>query len=259
MDTNRDLCEPTAAPVVRIAVPLLRDSIPLPTAPAEVRAPVPAVRAARSPLPAGFMLQYFAPFCYSPRGTSTVASRSRQLRDAVKRSDSSTLTQLAEHTVVIAKLLAPEFLEGDFALIPAPAHLPYRTLGPPTPAEVLCRALHRAGVGTIVWPALYRRTAIAKSAWSRPASRPDFLEHFASLRLNSLTPPTRHLLLVDDFVTRGRTLLAAAAVLHRAFPRAHIRALPLIRTEGISSDIDAIATPVTGIVRYVAGDALRSP
>jgi hypothetical protein len=66
-------------------------------------------------------------------------------------------------------------------------------------------------------------------------------------------------LLVDDFVTRGRTLLASAAVLQRAFPRVQLQALALIRTEGVSSDIDAIAAPVIGVIRYVVGDAFRSP
>ncbi|MGD0494060.1 MAG: phosphoribosyltransferase [Steroidobacteraceae bacterium] len=177
----------------------------------------------------------------------------------MKRSDPRTLTQCAASAALIAKLVAPDLLEGDFALIPVPGHLPPLALGPPTPAESIAHALQRAGIGTVFWPALYRRTALAKSAWSRPASRPDFWEHVASLRLNTLTPPARRLLLVDDVVTRGRTLLAAAAVLHRAFPRAPIQALALIRTEGVSADIDAIAAPVTGVIRYVVGDAFRSP
>lgn len=258
METDSDLCETTAPPVVRTATPPSTETAS-PSVTAAPAATPQTSRPFRSPIPAGYTLQYFAPFCYSPRGTSPIALRSRELRDAVKRSDSSTLAYLTESTVTLAKLLAPDLLDGDLAVIPVPAHLPQLTLAPATPAQVLARALHRAGVGTIVWPALYRRCAIAKSAWSRPSSRPDFLEHYASLRLNSHTPPTRHLLLVDDFVTRGRTLLAAAAVLHRAFPRARIQALALIRTEGVSSDIDAIAAPVKGVIRYVVGDAYRSP
>jgi hypothetical protein len=259
METEIDFGETTAPSVVR-TVPPSSSATALPSiTPARASAPTQTSRPFRSPIPAGYTLQYFAPFCYSPHGTSPIARRSRELRDAVKRSDPLALAGCAESAATIAKLLVPHLLDADHALIPIPAHLPQLTLGPPAPAESIARALHRAGFGTCIWPALYRRFAIAKSAWSRPSSRPDFLEHYASLRLNSLTPPTRRLLLVDDFVTRGRTLLAAAAVLHRAFPRAHIEALALIRAEGVSGDIDAIAAPVNGVIRYVVGDAFRSP
>ncbi len=232
---------------------------PIPV-PASSRAPPPRTpHPFRSPIPPGYTLRYFAPFCYSPRGASPSALRSRELRDAVKRSDSSTLAALAESTVTLARLLSPDLLEGNLAVIPVPPHLPQLTQGPPTPAQILARELHRVGIGTALWPVLYRRSAIAKSAWSRPSSRPDFVEHCQSLRVAHLPPPAERLLLVDDVITRGRTLLAAAAVLHRAHPRARLQALALLRTEGMSGDIDAIAAPVAGVIRYVVGDAFRSP
>lgn len=175
----------------------------------------------------------------------------------MKHSHSVTLAECATAAVAIAKLVAPDLLDLDIALVPVPAHQPPTTLGPLTPSEAVALALYRAGFGTTIWPAIYRQTAVRKSAWSRPSCRPAFLEHYASLRLRDRTLPTRRLLLVDDFIVRGRTLLASAAVLQRAFRHAHIQALPLIRTE--SADIDAIAAPVTGVIRYTAGDAFRSP
>lgn len=256
METDTDLCKPTPQPGVQDSAAALPRAAPnsAPSSPA-----LAPPRPFRSPLPAGYMLRYFSPFCYSPRGVSPTASLSREFRDAVKRCHPVTLTECARATAAIAKLIAPDLLDLDLALVPVPGHLPPTILGPPTPSEAIAQALYRAGFGAIVWPALYRQTAVAKNAWSRPSSRPDFLEQFASLRLRDRAPPTHRFLLVDDFVARGRTLLASAAVLQRAFPRAHIQALPLIRTEGISSDIDAIAAPVTGVIRYVVGDAFRSP
>jgi hypothetical protein len=260
METDSDLCErPDFALELPVTTPASPQcsllSIPLSPVGSPPRAPHPF----RSPIPTGYTLQYFSPFCYSPRGRSPIALRSRELLAAVKRSDSSTLAYLAKSTVTLAELLTPDLLMGDLALIPLPPHQPQLTLGLPTAAQALAHELHRGGVGTVVWPTLYRRTAIAKSAWSRPSSRPDFQQHVQSLRLASLTLPAQRLLLIDDVVTRGRTLLSAAATLHRAFPRAHIQALALIRTEGVSSDIDAIAAPVNGVIRYVVGDAFRSP
>ena len=122
------------------------------------------------------------------------------------------------------------------------------------------RQLHRrAGHGKIVWPALRRVRAIPKSAWVRPGSRPEFLERYTSLELIDHDPPASRLILVDDFVTRGRTLLAAATVLHQAVPSAHLRAFALVRTEGLVPDIAAITAPTIGAIRYLGGDAFRSP
>jgi len=53
--------------------------------------------------------------------------------------------------------------------------------------------------------------------------------------------------------------MAAAAVLYQAIPRAHIRAFALIRTEGLAPDIDSITAPTLGVIRYLGGDAFRSP
>jgi hypothetical protein len=106
---------------------------------------------------------------------------------------------------------------------------------------------------------------VPKSAWSRPGSRPEFLEHYDSLELANWADLANHqpialrFLLVDDFVTRGRTLLAAAAVLYRAFPRGRMRAFALVRTEGLAADIAAITCPTTGVIRYLGGDAFPSP
>jgi phosphoribosylpyrophosphate synthetase len=67
------------------------------------------------------------------------------------------------------------------------------------------------------------------------------------------------LLLIDDVVTRGRTLLAAAMRLHEAFPQARISAFALLRTLGFAVDLDALLEPCVGRVRWRAGDAYRNP
>jgi hypothetical protein len=65
--------------------------------------------------------------------------------------------------------------------------------------------------------------------------------------------------LVDDFITLGRTLLAAAAVLHNTLPSAHVRGFAFVRTEGLRPDIRALTDPIVGVIRYSGGDAFRSP
>jgi hypothetical protein len=212
------------------------------------------------PLPPGYQLPFFAPFCYSPYGTSLLAERSRHLRDQVKRADPRTLAHCAARVAqMIDSQVAPDFLNSDVALVPVPRCIPCDARNPISAPVAITRALRAAGLGGFIWPALRRWRAVPKSSWSRPGSRPEFLDHYTSFELLDHEPPADRFLLVDDFITRGRTIMAAAAVLYQAIPRAHIRAFALICTEGLAPDIFAITTPTVGIVRHLGGDAFRSP
>jgi predicted amidophosphoribosyltransferase len=212
------------------------------------------------PLPAGFRLPFLAPYCYSPRGTSPLAEKSRHLRDLIKRADSATLAHCAGRIATIIDAgTVRDFLGPDLVLVPVPRRVAYDPRDPRCAPEAIARALHAAGHGKIVWPALRRSRTIPKSAWVRPGSRPEFYQHYSSLELADHEPAALQFLLVDDFVTRGRTLLAAAAVLYQAVPRAHLRAFALVRTEGLAPDIAAITAPTIGSIRYLGGDAFRSP
>jgi hypothetical protein len=212
-----------------------------------------------APLPVGFTLPFFAPFCYSPRGESPLAQKSRRLRDLVKRGDAATLSSCASIVAtVLDSEIARDFFNPSVLLIPVPPSGP-RPTDRATVPEAIARNLHRARLGAAVWPVLRRHRPIAKSAWCRPAFRPEFLEHCASLELTDSEWPTDRLTLIDDFITRGRTLLSAAAVLHRSLPGAHIRAFALVRTDGLHDDIAAITDPTLGVIRYLGDDAFRSP
>jgi predicted amidophosphoribosyltransferase len=217
----------------------------------------------RAPIPSaagGLQAAVPRPYCYSPRGTSPLAEKSRHLRDLIKRADSAMLAHCVTHIATIIDAgTVRDFLRPDLVLVPVPRRVAYDLRDPRSAPEAIARALHAAGHGKIVWPALRRVRTIPKSAWSRAGSRPEFLEHYTSLELIDHEPPARRLLLVDDFVTRGRTLLAAAAVLRQAVPSAHLRAFALVRTEGLVPDIAAITAPTIGTIRYLGGDAFRSP
>ena len=73
--------------------------------------------------------------------------------------------------------------------------------------------------------------------------------HGAELRLT----------LVDDVITRGRTLLAAAGRLREAFPEAQVRAFALLRTLAPEESLRRILDPCEGEVRWLSGDARRRP
>jgi orotate phosphoribosyltransferase-like protein len=65
--------------------------------------------------------------------------------------------------------------------------------------------------------------------------------------------------IVDDVITKGRTLLAAAARVREALPDAQIRAFALLRTMALVSDLTNLLDPCRGEIRWMRGDARRIP
>ncbi|MBS0380680.1 MAG: hypothetical protein JSS29_19530 [Proteobacteria bacterium] len=101
--------------------------------------------------------------------------------------------------------------------------------------------------------------AVPKSAFAERGHRPELEVHRESLTVVSRLPPTPAILLVDDFVTKGRTLLAAAQVLAQAIPGVTIRAFAVVRTMGLVPEVERIQWPVVGEIRLDNGDAVRDP
>jgi hypothetical protein len=90
--------------------------------------------------------------------------------------------------------------------------------------------------------------------------RPTVAAHYASFGLQS--PPEQapvSILLVDDVITKGRTLLAAATRVQEAFPGTPIRAFALLRTLGMVAEVERLLDPCVGRIRWRAGDAHRAP
>jgi predicted amidophosphoribosyltransferase len=203
---------------------------------------------------------YAAGYAYSPRGNSEVSQRSRQLRDLVKGANPQTLPQIAARVSQWAAAREfPGFFGPQTTLVPVPARAPRRDPDALWVPERICLALHAAGLGREVWPALQRTVAVPKSAFAARGERPELQVHMESLAVTSHVPPTPRILLVDDFVTKGRTLLAAAKVLDAAMPALEIRAFAVVRTMGLVPDVEQIRWPVVGEIRLEDGDAVREP
>ena len=67
------------------------------------------------------------------------------------------------------------------------------------------------------------------------------------------------LCLVDDVITKGATMLAAASRLAEMYPRATIVAFALVRTLGFVDDIDRIVEPAVGSITFRGDEAVREP
>lgn len=204
-------------------------------------------------------LAYCAPLVYSPRGESGVAKQSRVLRDAIKAGDKQLIPAIAQH---VSQLVSAGYFAGffgdDVTLVPVPKSAPMRagTLWVPL---MIAQALKEVGLAGAVWPCLVREKAIQKSAWAGPGERPGVAAHIDSLRIDSIIPPTSRILLVDDFVTKGRTLFAAAVKITETLPSIEARGFAFIRTMGLVTDISAIKHPASGVIWLSKGDVDRRP
>ncbi|MGH8298138.1 MAG: hypothetical protein ACRES6_02500 [Steroidobacteraceae bacterium] len=162
---------------------------------------------------------------------------------------------------------------GRVVLVPVPGSAPAQ--GARWVGERLAWCLKEVGLAVEVCPALRRRHAVRKSAFAPAGERPSVLEHYASFAVEPVfcsrsTVGTGavarghrverfRLTLVDDVITRGRTLLAAALRLREAFPAAEIRAFALLRTLGRDEALRQVLDPCEGEVRWNCGDARRHP
>jgi hypothetical protein len=194
---------------------------------------------------------------YSPRGTSELSIRSRQVRDAIKSARWDVLDRCVVRIVERGGL--EPFLGPDVILVPAPRSAPIRDAGTLWPAERICTRFVDAGLGRDVSCCLVRTSAVPKSAFAMPGERPTATLHRDTMTVHgSLLPPDR-MTVVDDVVTKGATLLAAVSLLSEAFPDSEIRAFAVLRTMGLTENIESILDPCEGTIRWDAQDAHRNP
>jgi predicted amidophosphoribosyltransferase len=210
-------------------------------------------------------LPFAACYAYSPVARGPLGEEGRVLCARLKAADRAWLPRL------VAQVWLERSARGAFAaafgeravLVPVPGSAPVQDghwVG-----ERLAWCLREIGLAAEVWPVLHRRRAVRKSAFAPAGERPSVLEHFASFAIErvpgerALRERPLRLTLVDDVITRGRTLLAAAGRLREAFPGAEIRAFALLRTLARAQMPRGLVDPCEGEVRWVRGDARRVP
>ncbi len=123
----------------------------------------------------------------------------------------------------------------------------------------LAAALVAAGLGSANCGWLQRVRTVPKSGTAGAGRRPTVAQHYESMRVDRGGESPRSILLVDDIVTKGRTLLAAASRVREAFPESTVRAFALMRTVGFAPDVNQIVSPCVGVIRWCRGDAMRWP
>jgi predicted amidophosphoribosyltransferase len=204
-------------------------------------------------------LAFASCYVYSPGGEGAICERSRLLRALLKEGDAHFMVKYARRVQQQAERcpqLAGFFRDTD-VLVPVPRSST-KACGTWVAADLALALVHE-GLGVMAWPGLHRACAVSKSSTAARGARPTVSCHFESFLVERASVDPASVVLIDDVITKGRTLLAAAARVRETFPHAQIRAFALLRTMGLIAGIDHLLDPCRGEIRWQAGDALRIP
>jgi hypothetical protein len=165
----------------------------------------------------------------------------------------------ARHLAVVgADPPVQPFFGPQVILVPAPGSA-LRGAGTLWVPERICAAFVAEGLAARVDPYLSRIAAVPKSATSPRHQRPNAQRHYDTMGVTGGSLIAERIVVVDDVVTTGATLLAAVSRVWDAFPNADVRAFALARAIS-DGDIQATHLPTRGVIRLRAdGKTWRDP
>ena len=99
--------------------------------------------------------------------------------------------------------------------------------------DMLAKALSKQGLGKVV-QLLERVTPIRKSAQVNAWERPKAQEHFETMGVIQTITEPKKVLLMDDVITRGATVMGAANRLVDSYPNLQVQAFAAMRTQSDS-------------------------
>lgn len=201
---------------------------------------------------------------YSPHGSSKKAEESKAVMRNLKNDNvlsSGILTSEYFARAIkkdIAKLPFADYFNSNTILVPTPKSslLQKDTLWVP---QRITRALINNGLGKTSEECLERIVALPRSSKSIPANRPKPFQHYESMRVKKLLFNPEEIVLVDDVITRGATILGAVNKLTEAFPDARIRVFVVMRTISTPEQFSEIVDPCVGTIELRGENALRNP
>ena len=195
---------------------------------------------------------------YATRAETSDAIRIRNIVLFIKRDQLQPETRRPYAELVVERMASAlrsplrELFSGDTFLIPVPGAGLTR---PKTvwPALSICEALRTTGLGASVTTVLRRVRAVPKSAGSQ--NRPSLHDHYESFAVQGTLDRPKSIVLVDDVVTSGTTLMAGARRLNEAFSGAVITAFALARVHSTGEPPHLVQPVIERIV--VAGARCR--
>ena len=214
-------------------------------------------------------IKYASLLSYCPRSSSEKGEIAKRVMRAIKNElpISSKFGELFASEFVVKTLKEiikkdndfKDFLGENPILVPVPKHTPIKK-GSLWPSFQIAKAMEKEGMG-IVKPLLERIKAVPRSSMSSPESRPRPTVHYESMVIKKIFLLSQDIILVDDIVTRGHTLIASVWHVHEAFPDAEVRTFAAMRTVSNEIDFKGLIDPAIGRIKYRSeyDDCLRRP
>ena len=121
-------------------------------------------------------------------------------------------------------------------------------------------AIVRVGLAKEAFPCLSRIKSVPKASISLPKDRPKPIDHYKTMSVQKPISQPSKILLIDDIITRGSTLLGAANRLLDIFPYTPMLAFAAIRTISNPEEFNQIYDPCIGMITLrESGDTIRRP
>ena len=202
---------------------------------------------------------------YSPRGDSKKAKEAKAAMINLKNDNVLSSGILTSEYIVqamkkeIDTFPFVDYFNSNTILIPAPKSslLKPGTLWVP---QRITTALINNGLGKSSEACLERITALPRSSGQRiGANRPKAFQHYESMRVKELLFEPKKIVLVDDVITRGATILGGVNRLSEAFPDAKIRAFAMMRTMSDPDEFSDVEDPCVGTITMYEENTSRVP
>ena len=222
-------------------------------------------------------LEFISLFSYTPRPSSPDTNILQSMRNTKSwaiwlKQDRMVTRQGDEGSLPMSRFVA-ESLYNHLAdkpflkifdkykvLIPVPKSNPVPADGLWVPKRIADEMIQK-GLGSEVVPCLIRAKPVNKSSQSISSQRPLPSEHYDSLFVEQSVTELNEVILIDDVITRGSTLIATANRLIDAFPKIKIHSFAAIRTISDPLEFRNWFDPVEGTITFRSGvgDTIRNP
>lgn len=210
-------------------------------------------------------LEFFSLLSYSIRGTSDAEQGSKTWRNAVKNdqyvqinSDSKLTSELIADWLAKNTSIQPfsDYFKPSAVLVPIPKSTLMQT-GTLWIPQRLANALAARNLGKS-FECLERVTPLSRASTSTAANRPKAIDHYNSMRVQTILSEPSEILLVDDVVTRGATAIGAANRLIEAFPNTRIRLFAALRAVSSPDVFKEIYDPRIGTIELRGDQTYRT-